>query len=206
MGRPAASQAIRPPSRFAASRPCSARYCATRVERPPEAQTTSSGWSRWSPISSTTWLIGTCCDPAMWPSAHSASVRTSTTRQPAAISSLAWPGSTSFTSRLAMLRSLTRSRRAAARSAEQLGQSPVGQLLAARLAGGAVLQRGVGEGHLGDGVAADGARQAGLAVDPHPRLLLALEVLGGQALGARDCSGELALDGGEQGVALVVGQ
>ena len=38
---------------------------------------------------------------------------------------------------------------------QQLRQPPIGELLAAGLAGRAVLQRGVGEGHLGDGVSAD---------------------------------------------------
>ena len=71
-------------------------------------------------------------------------------------------------------------RAAPTRSAQQLGHPPVGQRLAAGLAGGAVLQRGVGEGDLADGVAADRAGQAGAGVHLQPGALLALE--GGRPL------------------------
>src|SRR6478735_11587316 len=65
---------------------------------------------------------------------------------------------------------------------EQPGHPSVGQLLAAGLAGRAVLQGRVGEGDLGDGVAAHGTGLALAPVHPHARLLLALEVLGRQSL------------------------
>ena len=81
---------------------------------------------------------------------------------------------------------------------QQLREPPVGELLAAGLAGGAVLQRGVGEGHLGDRVTADIADLALAAVHPQAGLLLALEVLRRQALGPLDRAGQLVLDGPEQ--------
>ena len=49
-------------------------------------------------------------------------------------------------------------------SLEQAGHTTVGERLAAGLAGGAVLQRGIGERDLTDGVTADRAGLAGLAV------------------------------------------
>src|SRR6188768_4111152 len=51
-----------------------------------------------------------------------------------------------------------------AESPDQPGQPPVGQRLAAGLAAGAVLEAGVGEGHLADGAAADRAGQPGAGV------------------------------------------
>ena len=50
---------------------------------------------------------------------------------------------------------------------QQLRHPPVGERLAAGLAGGAVLQARVGEGHLADRVAADRALLAGAAVHGH---------------------------------------
>src|SRR5690606_13190918 len=60
-------------------------------------------------------------------------------------------------------------------SLQQAGEPAVGERLAAGLAGGAVLQRRVAEGHLADGVAAHRARLAGAAVDPQTALLLRLQ-------------------------------
>src|SRR5579862_3737369 len=80
-------------------------------------------------------------------------------------------------------------------SLEQAGQAAVGERLAAGLAGGAVLERGVGEGDLPDRVAADLAGLAGLAVHPQAALLLALEVGGGQARGPLDRLVQSGLDG-----------
>jgi hypothetical protein len=54
--------------------------------------------------------------------------------------------------------------RPAAPSLEEAGHAAVGERLTAGLAGGAVLERGVGEGDLTDRVAADRAGLAGLAV------------------------------------------
>ena len=58
---------------------------------------------------------------------------------------------------------------------EQPRQPPVGQHLAAGLAGRAVLERLVGERHLAHGVAADRARQPGAGVHPQPGALLPLQ-------------------------------
>src|SRR4051794_38885492 len=58
--------------------------------------------------------------------------------------------------------------------AQQLGEPAVGERLAAGLAGGAVLQRGVGEADLAHGVAADRTGQPGTGVHLQPRALLAL--------------------------------
>ena len=62
---------------------------------------------------------------------------------------------------------------------QQPGQAAVGQGLAAGLAGGAILKRRVGEGHLFDGVAAGRAFLARPAVHAQAALLLALQVGGG---------------------------
>ena len=62
---------------------------------------------------------------------------------------------------------------------QQPGQPPVGQEFAAGLAGRAVLQRRVGEGHLLDGVPADRALLARPAVHAQAALLLAFQVRGG---------------------------
>src|SRR5688572_22393830 len=64
---------------------------------------------------------------------------------------------------------------------QKAAQAAVGERLAARLAGGAVLQRGGRERHLADGVATLGALLARAAMHAHPRLLLGLEPLGRQA-------------------------
>src|SRR5580704_11388518 len=62
---------------------------------------------------------------------------------------------------------------------QQPGQPPVGQGLATGLAGRAVLQRRVGEGHLLDGVPADRALLARPAVHAQAALLLAFQIRGG---------------------------
>src|SRR5439155_501565 len=63
---------------------------------------------------------------------------------------------------------------------EQPGESAIGQRLAASLAGWAVLERGVREGNLAYGVAADRAGLARPAVHAQARLLLRLELTGSQ--------------------------
>src|ERR1700722_16643247 len=62
---------------------------------------------------------------------------------------------------------------------QQAGQAAVGERLAARLAGRAILECGVGEGHFSDGVAADLAFLACPAVPAQAALLLAFEIGGG---------------------------
>src|SRR5882757_6394668 len=59
---------------------------------------------------------------------------------------------------------------------QQPGHPAVGQRLVPGLAGRAVLERGVGEGDLAHGVAADGAGPARPAVHLKARLLLRLEL------------------------------
>src|SRR3954454_10031231 len=58
---------------------------------------------------------------------------------------------------------------------EQPGEPPIGEDLAARLTGGAVLQGAVREGHLADRVAAHRAGLAATAVHPHAGALGVLE-------------------------------
>src|SRR5215469_15725995 len=61
---------------------------------------------------------------------------------------------------------------------QQPGQAAVGERLAPGLAGRAVLERGVGEGDLAHGVAADRAGLARPAVHAQARLLLGFELPG----------------------------
>ena len=86
-----------PPLRLTASLPCRVRYWVTRQERPPTAQTHTTCWPM-SLTLCTMWSIGRCWAPAMWPSAHSSSVRTSTRVHPWSISFFASSGVTCETS------------------------------------------------------------------------------------------------------------
>src|SRR6185437_3598336 len=81
---------------------------------------------------------------------------------------------------------------------QQARQATVGQRLAASLAGGAVLERGVSEGDLANRVAADWAGLTSLAVHAQAGLLLALEVRRRQARRALYRVPERAHDRGVQ--------
>src|SRR3954452_8095037 len=104
--------------------------------------------------------------------------RFSTASRPGANCATATPSWTSELMRSAYRRGLPRRRVGHHPLLEQAGQHTVGERLAARLAGGAVLERRVGEDDLPHGVAADGAGLAGAAVHAQARLLLLLQ-LGG---------------------------
>ena len=69
---------------------------------------------------------------------------------------------------------------------EQPREPTVGEGLAARLAGGAVLEGRVAERDLSHRVTADGARLALAPVHAQPRLLLRLQISRSQAAGAVD--------------------
>src|SRR3954468_14240099 len=77
---------------------------------------------------------------------------------------------------------------------QQAGQPPVGERLAAGLAGRAVVEGGGGERHRAHRVTADGTGLAGPAVHAHAELFLRLEVAGGEAARALDGIAEHALD------------
>src|SRR6478672_12780554 len=132
--------------------------------------------------------MGMCTAPAMCPVDHSSSVRTSSSIHPPTAPAATSAGLTVGTSRENTRPSLRNgsAREVASsdlRSLQQSGQPTIGQLLATGLAGRAVLQRGVGEGDLGDRVPADVARLTLASVHPESGLLLPLEVLGGQPFG-----------------------
>src|SRR3954452_4068799 len=133
-------------------------------------------------------------EPGTWACCHSMGSRTSPTVTPSGIGS----GSCSMVREgiADMVRTLL----------EQLGQPPVGQRLAAGLAGGAVLQARVSEGYLAHGVAAHRALLSSAAVHRHVRLLLALQLAGGQSAGALHGVGEDVTDRGVQGLELGVAE
>src|SRR5579872_369695 len=89
-------------------------------------------------------------------------------------------------------------------SLEEAGEPAVGERLAARLAGGTVLQRLGGERDLTDDVAAGGAGLAGTAVHPHGALLVAFELGRAQPDGPLHRLAEHALQGPEQPGELLV--
>src|SRR5689334_17403659 len=89
---------------------------------------------------------------------------------------------------------------------QQLAQPAVCQGLPAGLTGRAVLQARVGEGDLAHRVAADRARLTGAAVDGELRLLLGLELAGGQSAGPFDRVAQRVLDRREQRRVLALAQ
>src|SRR3954449_11670255 len=91
---------------------------------------------------------------------------------------------------------------AGALSPQQPRQPPVSQRLASGLAGWAVVERGVGEGHLAHSVATDRARLARAPMHAHPQLLLRLQVPGIQPAGMRHGIGEDGAQGVVQGLRL----
>ncbi|AGW40298.1 hypothetical protein O159_00140 [Leifsonia xyli subsp. cynodontis DSM 46306] len=77
---------------------------------------------------------------------------------------------------------------------------------AAGLTGRAVLQRGVCENHLADGVSADGTGLARSPVNTEAGLLLGLEFRGGEAVSTGERLPERRLDGGIEPIEFVIGQ
>src|SRR5690348_12985963 len=129
-------------------------------------------------------FMGTCTAPSMCPATHSSSSRTSRTTASAGRSSTDTVGtSKGFIGLLGYAVPQSAASGARAVLLEPAGQPPVGQLPALGLAGRAVLERPVGEGHRPDRVAAHRARQPGPRVHPQAAALLAFQ--GGRALADR---------------------
>src|SRR4051794_23631647 len=94
---------------------------------------------------------------------------------------------------------------AAPGSLKQLRHPSIGERLPAGLAGRAVLQRRVREGHFADRVPAHGAGQTGPAVHGEVALLLALELRRGKPAGPLDSLAEDGPDRLVQGLEVLAG-